>query len=192
MKQILLRISTVFSEVRFRELPQPLRGHFLSTREIMLPQHALDPDIDRECSQPLIRKKHHAICNLRPHAWQRAKLFSELGVRRCRPGFEIRLAGTDEPRRRTQIFGAIAELAIAQLLLGSLRNSPRRSERVHELIPDSPLLAKSFSERQRNLANMRHLFHRRTNECGETFPFRLPDDPEPATKITCSVHHWIL
>jgi hypothetical protein len=37
MKQILLRVSAVFSEVRFRELPQPLRGHFLSTRKIMLP-----------------------------------------------------------------------------------------------------------------------------------------------------------
>ena len=72
MKQILLRVPAVFAEIRFRELPQAPRGHFLSTRKIMLPQHALDPDIDRECSQPLIRKKHYAICNLRPHAWQRA------------------------------------------------------------------------------------------------------------------------
>ena len=134
MKQILLRVPAVFAEIRFRELPQPLRGHFPSTRKIMLPQHALDPDIDRECSQPLIRKKHHAICNLRPHAWQRAQLFSELGIRQRRPRLEIRLAGADEPRRRTQIFGAIAELAIAQLLLRSLCKSPRRSERVHEVI----------------------------------------------------------
>src|SRR4029077_4731648 len=56
MKQILLRVATVFAEVRFRELPQPLRAHFLSTRKIILPQHALDPDINRECAQPFIRK----------------------------------------------------------------------------------------------------------------------------------------
>ena len=160
MKQILLRIPAVFSEVRFRELPEPLRGHFLSTRKIMLPQHAFDPDIDRECSQPLIRKKHHAICNLRPHAWQRAQLFSKLGIRQRRPRLEIRLAGAEESRRLAQIFGAIAELAIAQLLLRSLCNSPRGSERVHELIADPPLFAKSFPERHRNLANVRHLFHR--------------------------------
>ncbi len=72
MKQILLRVPAVFAEIGFGELAKPLRAHLPSTRKIMLPQHALDPDIDRECSQPLIRKKHHAICNLRPHAWQRA------------------------------------------------------------------------------------------------------------------------
>src|SRR4029077_15872383 len=144
MKQILLRIAAVFAEVGFSELPQPLRGHFLSTRKIMLPQHALDPDIDRECSQSLIRKKHHAICNLRPHAWQLAELFSKLGIRQRRPRLEIRLAGADEPRRLAQIFAAIAELAIAQLLLRSLRKSQRRSERVHEVIADPPLLPKSF------------------------------------------------
>ena len=128
MKQILLRVPAVFAEIRFGELPQPLRRHFPSTRKIMLPQHALDPDIDRECSQPLIRKKHHAICNLRPHAWQRAQLFSELGIRQRRPSLEIRLAGADEPRRRTQIFRAIAKLAIEQFFFRSLCKSPRRSE----------------------------------------------------------------
>src|SRR6478736_3441603 len=60
------------------------------------------------------------------------------------------------------------------------------------MIADLALLAKAFPQRQRNLANMHHLFHRRANECGETFPLRLPDDPEPATKITRSVHHRIL
>ena len=112
MKQILLRISAVFSEVRFRELPQPLRGHFLSTRKIMLLQHALDPDIDWKCPQPLISKEHHAICNLRPHAWQRAQLFSELGIRQRRPRLEIRFATADQPRSRAQVFSAVPELAL--------------------------------------------------------------------------------
>src|SRR5438034_6624799 len=96
MKQILLRIPAVFSEVRYRELPEPLRGHFLATRKIMLPQYARDPDIDRECSQPLIRKKHHAVCDLRPHPGQHAQLFSKRGVRQRRPRLEIRFAGADK------------------------------------------------------------------------------------------------
>src|SRR4029450_10935530 len=113
MKQILLRVPAVFSKVPVREFSQPLRGHFPSTREIMLPQDALDPDIDRECSQPFIRKKHHAICNLRPHARQRAQLFSKLSIRKRQPRLEIRLAGADEPRRPAQVFSAIAKLALA-------------------------------------------------------------------------------
>src|SRR5215475_984489 len=113
MKQILLGISAVFAEITLGELAPPLRGHSLSTRKIMLSQHTLDPDIDRECSQPLIRKKHYAICNLRSHAWQRAQMFSELGIRQRRPRLEIRLAGANQPRGRTQIFPAIAELTIA-------------------------------------------------------------------------------
>src|SRR5947209_9580547 len=50
MKQILLRVPAVFAEIGFGELAKPLRVHLPSTRKIMLPQHALDPDIDRECS----------------------------------------------------------------------------------------------------------------------------------------------
>src|SRR3954471_20343474 len=39
---------------------------------------------------------------------------------------------------------------------------------------------------------MRHLFHRRANERGETFPLRLSNDPQPVTEIPGSVHHRIL
>src|SRR5215475_2520122 len=63
MKQILLRVSAVFAEISVGELAQPVQGHSLSPRKIMLSQHTLDPDIDRECSQPLIGKKHYAIGN---------------------------------------------------------------------------------------------------------------------------------
>src|SRR6185436_4338463 len=81
MKQILLRVSAVFSKVRLSKLMQPPRGQSLPTRKIMLPQDALDPDIDRECSQPLIRKEHYAICNLRPNTRQGTQLFSQLSIR---------------------------------------------------------------------------------------------------------------
>src|SRR3954468_10985523 len=43
MKQILLRIPAVFAKISFAELVKSPRGHFLSARKIMLPQHALDP-----------------------------------------------------------------------------------------------------------------------------------------------------
>src|SRR5262249_56743091 len=106
-----LAVPAMFSEVRFRDLPQPLRRHLPSTRKIMLQQYTLDPDIDRKRLQPLIRKKHHAICNLRPHARQRAQLFPELGIRQRRPDLETSAAEADEPRCLAQIFRAIAELA---------------------------------------------------------------------------------
>ena len=80
----------MFSEICFGELTQAPRRHLLSTREIMLHQYPFDPYIDRECSQPLVRKKHHAICNLRPHAWQGAQMFSQLGIGQRRPRLEIR------------------------------------------------------------------------------------------------------
>ena len=160
MKQVLLRVSAVFAEISIGQLAQPLCRDLLSTRKIMLPQHPLDPDIDRECSQPLIREKHGTICNLWPNARQRAQLFSELGIRQRRPSLEIRLAGADQSRRRVQISRAIAELAFAQFLRGRLCKSRCRREHVNEVITDPPLLAKSSPKRQRNLANMRHLFHR--------------------------------
>src|SRR5262249_58597218 len=78
IKKILLCVPAMFAEIGFGELPQQLRRHLPSTRKIILPQYPLDPDVDRKCSQPLIGKKHHAICNLRTDARQHAQLFSEL------------------------------------------------------------------------------------------------------------------
>src|SRR4030095_11640829 len=63
---------------------------------------------------------------------------------------------------------------------------------VHHVTVGPPLLAKSFSERQRNLANVRHLLHGETNDRDKTFPLRLPNDSQPAAKIAGSVHHGIL
>src|SRR5438094_9592654 len=97
MKQILLRVPAVFAEIIFGEDAKPLRRHLFSTGKIMLRQHALDPDIDRECPKPLICKKHDAVCDLWSHTWQRAQLFSEFDIRQRRPRLEICLAGADEP-----------------------------------------------------------------------------------------------
>src|SRR5438094_2129580 len=157
MKQILLRMPAVFAEIRFRKLTQPLCRHLLSTREILLPQHPLNPHIDREGPQPLVRKEHDAICDLRAHSWQRAELFLKLGISKRRPRLEIRFARGHESRRRAQVFGTIAEFAFAQFPLGSSCKSRCRREGVNPAIADLPLLPKSFSQRERNLADMGNL-----------------------------------
>src|SRR5262249_28226628 len=95
----------------FQRTPAAAARSLSYTRKIMLLQRALDPDIDWKCPQPLISKEHHAICNLRPHAWQRAQLFSELGIRQRPPRLEIRFATADQPRSRAQVFSAVPELA---------------------------------------------------------------------------------
>src|SRR5438045_5592270 len=51
---------------------------------------------------------------------------------------------------------------------------------------------KASPERQRNLTNVRHLFHRRTDERGQTFPFRLENDSQATTKFSCRVHDRIV
>ena len=50
---------------------------------------------------------------------------------------------------------------------------------------------KSLTQRSRNLPDMRNLFHRRTNECRQAFPFRLTNDSEAATKIARCVHERV-
>ena len=50
------------------------------------------------------------------------------------------------------------------------------------MITDSSSVTKASTERERNLPDMRHLFHRRTDERGETFPSRLANDAQSATK----------
>src|SRR5213594_1653973 len=125
MKEVLLCITAVFAEIGFAEFTELPRRHFLSTRKIMLSQNPLDPDVDWECVQPLVGKEHHAICDLRPDAGQRAYVISKLAIGKRRPCFEITFAGPDELRSGAQAFGAITERAFTQLPLGSSRNPLR-------------------------------------------------------------------
>ena len=52
--------------------------------------------------------------------------------------------------------------------------------------------SEAFPKRFRDLADMRHLFHRRTNKGGQTFPFRLPDNSQPGAKIPGGVHRLVV
>src|SRR5467141_2054923 len=84
MKQVLLRVSAVFAEIGLGKVPQLLRRHFLSMRKIALSQNPLDPHVDRECAEPLVGKKHHTICDLRPNAGQRAQFLPKTSNRKSR------------------------------------------------------------------------------------------------------------
>src|SRR5881394_2400412 len=60
------------------------------------------------------------------------------------------------------------------------------------MITDFSSGTKASTERKRNLTNMRHLFHRRTDERGQTFPFRLASDSQAVTKLSRCVHYRIV
>ena len=68
----------------------------------------------------------------------------------------------------------------------------RVRKRVNHVIANLSPLAKTGPERRRDLANVRHLFHGRTDKCGETFPFRLANDSQAAAKIARSIHQRIV
>src|SRR5437868_3501162 len=106
--------------------------------------------------------------------------------------FEITLAGGDQLSSRKQVCSAIPELAFAQIFLGSPSNAVWRRKCVNNIFTKLSSLTKAIPERRRDLANMRHLLHRRTNECRQTFPLRLPDDPQTATKIASGFHDRIV
>src|SRR5438067_7819913 len=63
MKQILLRIAAVFTEISLTKSAQLRRSHFSFPRKIFLPQDPLDPHVDRERAQPLVGEEHHTISN---------------------------------------------------------------------------------------------------------------------------------
>src|SRR5881397_757490 len=109
MKQILLRVTTVFAKVCFGKPTQPRRAQFSSPPKILLFQNALHPHIDRECAEPLVCKEHHAICNLRSHTWQLAQVLPKIAIGKRRPSLEITFAGAHYLRCRAQVFGAITE-----------------------------------------------------------------------------------
>src|SRR5207247_11216342 len=121
-----------------------------------------------------------------------AQIFSKIGIRKPRPFLEIKFAGAGSLRCRAQILGAITELAFAQFCLESARNTLRVRKRVNHVIVNLSPLAETGPERRRDLANMRHLFHGRTDKCGETFPLRLANDPQAAAKIASRIHQRII
>ena len=80
MKQVLLRVTAVFAKIGFGKFAQLQFGDFFLSREILLFQNSLDPDVDRKCAEALIGKQHYTVSYLCSHAGQRAQLFSKIGI----------------------------------------------------------------------------------------------------------------
>src|SRR5437660_12204558 len=113
MKQVLLRVTAMCTEIRFRKHTQSLPRHCSLPRKILFFQDAFDPDIDRECAQTFVGKEHYTISNLRTHARQLAELFSKIDIGKRCPGIEIGRARTDELRGRQQVLCAVTKRAFA-------------------------------------------------------------------------------
>ena len=184
----MLRITPVFAKIGFRKFSQPQFGDFFLPRKILLFQNSLDPNVDRKCAQAFISKQHYTVGYLCSHAGQCAQFLFKIGIGQIRPCLKIRFAPADESRSREQIFGAIAECAFAQIILRRPRDSLRWRKRVNHMISDLSFVTEASPKRQRNLTNMSDLFHRRTDERGQTFPFRLPNDSQTATKFSRCIH----
>jgi hypothetical protein len=120
-----------------------------------------------------------------------AQLFAEFAVRQRTPRIQGCLSQGDAFRRCQQILGPITQAAFSQLVLTRFCETISRRKRKYLVAANFLLLAKSFTQRSRNLPDMRDLLHRRTNKGGETLPFWLTDNSETAAEIARRVHDWV-
>src|SRR5678816_415469 len=67
MKQVLLSIAAILSEIAFAKVAQLRSSHFSLSGKVLFSQNPLDPNVDRKSSQPLVGKEHDTISNLRAH-----------------------------------------------------------------------------------------------------------------------------
>ena len=117
MKEILLRITAVRAEITLGKLAHHSLSHLSFSREITLPQHPRDPNVDRECTQPLVGEEHHTISNLRTDPRQLAEGGAEIGVGQSCQLIEIDLSGGNQAGRGQQVGRTIPEPARAQFFL---------------------------------------------------------------------------
>ena len=97
MKQILLSVTTMVAKMIFAKVAHSLRVQPSCAWKILLPQNPLDPNVNRERPQTLVRKKHHAVGDLGTDARQLAKLLAKIEIGEGRPRLEICLARGNEP-----------------------------------------------------------------------------------------------
>jgi len=159
MKQVLLRVAAVRSEMTFREFPQLRLCDFSLSWKIFPSQHPLDPDVDGECAQPLVGKKHYATGDLRPDTGQTTEFLPKLGVGKRRPRFQIRISRVHQLRSGAKVGNPVAKRASTQIILRDLCNSRWSRESVNCALGNFARLAESTPQCQGNLADVRHLFH---------------------------------
>src|SRR4029453_3015687 len=83
---------------------------------------------------------------------------------------------------------AVTQRTFLQSALGAFSQAPRGRERMSQVMFDLARDTESFAQRFGNLPDVRNLFHRRTDERGKAFPFRLSNDPEAAAKTSRRIH----
>ena len=72
VEEILLRVAAKFTKIFPAEVAQPASGDLPLSPEVVLAQHALDPDIDGKGADPLVGEEQDAIGNLLPDPGQPA------------------------------------------------------------------------------------------------------------------------
>lgn len=80
MKQILLGVTAVFSEVLLCERLESGGVQFSRARKVAFSQDPLDPDIDGEGTQAFVSEEHHAISNLCAYPGQLAELRPKIDI----------------------------------------------------------------------------------------------------------------
>ena len=113
MKQILLRVATVWAEIICSEIRQHLSSHFAFPSKIFFAQNSFDPNINRECCDSLVGEEHNAIRHFYPDARKLAQLLPQLSLRERAPRIQSRLPGRDPLRRCQQVFRSITQPAFS-------------------------------------------------------------------------------
>src|SRR6202011_3269351 len=192
VKQILLRVASVVAEIFGRKRAEPRRCRFSFPGEILFSQDTLDPNVDRECAEALIGKKHNAVGDLRSDTLECTEVRLQFCIFQLRPLFESNILGSNYSRRVEKILCPIAEGALPQFLFRLSGERGGSGKSGQDPVFDLARLTELFAQCMRNLADMRDLFHRRAKKRRQTFPLRLSNDPQAATKIRRGVHYGIV
>src|SRR6266571_5917768 len=159
MKQVLLRVASVLTEIRFRKLAQSPSRQLTRPRKISFPQDALDPDIYRKRAQAFVSEEHHTISNLCAYARQLAQRRAKIDIGKGVYFLKVDISVRDQPCGGEEVFRAITERALAQLSLRTLRDPLRRRKCVYDAVGDLSSHAKPLAQFSRDLPDVRHLLH---------------------------------
>jgi hypothetical protein len=147
MKQILLRVATMWAEIVCSEIRQHLSSHFAFPGKIFFSQDSFDPNINGECCDSLVGEEHDAIRHFHSYAGEVAQLLPQLSVRERAPRIQIRLPGRDALRRFQQVYRAITQRAFSQFTLARSCQAAGRGKGKKFVSADFFLFPKSLTQR---------------------------------------------
>src|SRR5881394_3937571 len=133
VKQVLLRVTCIRTEMGRRELMQSLQ-RCTAPREIKPPERLHHPDIHRKRVLKAVCKQQNAIGNLSAHTRQPHQLVSRLADRQDQQSVQIHRASGNHLRRRTQIRRAKTHFASPQFGLASRGNTTGQRKTITPLV----------------------------------------------------------